>query len=48
MLNVLEERIFDLYYNELSIKNFEQWVYNSSELESLLTSENYLAIISLN
>jgi hypothetical protein len=47
-LSAVEEQIYGLYYNGLSIKEFEQWVYSSSELESLLLPEDYLAIISLN
>lgn len=47
-LNIFEKQVFDLKYNELGIGEFEQWVYDTSELENLLTPDDYLLLISIN
>ncbi|MEI6602596.1 MAG: hypothetical protein WCL54_03820 [Clostridia bacterium] len=39
---------YDLYYGDLEINKFEKWVYESSKLESLISSDQYLELISLN
>lgn len=36
-LNAIEEQIFNLLYNNLSIDKFEQWVYKSTDLEELVS-----------
>lgn len=46
--SLLEKQIFDLKYNGLRISDFEQWVYNTPDLQTLLVSEDYLSLISLN
>lgn len=34
-LSSVEEKIYDFVYKDLSIKDFEEWLYISNELESL-------------
>jgi len=46
-LGNIEKQIFDLLYDGLSISEFEQWVYNTSELQLIITPEDYLSLISL-
>ena len=47
VLSSIEEKIYDFLYKNLSIKEFEEWVYNSNELESYVSSDDYLELISL-
>ena len=46
-LSSVEEKIYDFLYKDLSIKDFEEWVYISNELESYVSSDDYLELISL-
>lgn len=46
--SIIEQQVFKLKYEGLKISEFEQWVYNTQELQTLLTPEDYLALISLN
>ena len=48
ILNVIEDKVFRLYFDGLKISDFENWVYESLELEALLIPDDYLEIISLN
>ena len=47
-MNALEEKILQLDNSDLTIHDFEMWVYQSQELEVLLTPDDYLELISLN
>lgn len=46
-LNKFELIIYKLISREIEIKEFEQWVYSEKDLESLLSSDEYLDLISL-
>lgn len=46
-LNILEYKYLELLDNNLSIKEFEQWVYQSDDLKILLSSDDYINLISL-
>jgi hypothetical protein len=46
--NIIENKIFSLKYEGLSISEFEQWVYDTSELQTFLSPEDYFLLISLN
>ena len=43
-----KNKIFDLIGGEITITEFEQWVYNSSELENELSEDDHLELISFN
>ena len=43
-----KNKIFDLIGGKTTIIEFEQWVYNSSELENELSEEDHLELISFN
>lgn len=47
-LNIFEKQILNLQCEGLSMSDFEQWVYDSSELQALFTPEDYLFLISIN
>ena len=47
-LNEIESKYLDLMGNKISIKEFENWVYNSTWLEEKLTEDEYMDLISLN
>jgi hypothetical protein len=42
------EQFYLLLTKQVSVTDFEQWVYNTSELEAMLSADHYLALISLN
>jgi hypothetical protein len=48
ILNNIEDNVFRLFYGGLNISDFENWVYESLELEALLSPDDYLELISLN
>ena len=47
-LNKIESKYFDLMVEKISIKDFENWVYETKWLESELTEDEYTDLISLN
>jgi vacuolar-type H+-ATPase subunit I/STV1 len=47
-LNEIESKYLDLMDEKISIKEFENWVYNSESLEKELTEDEYTDLISLN
>jgi len=47
LLNNFELIVYKLISRESGIEEFEQWVYSEKGLEKLLTSDEYLALISL-
>lgn len=47
-LNEIESKYFDLMGEKISIKEFENWVYETKWLESELTEDEYTDLISLN
>lgn len=47
-LNEIESKYFDLIGEKISIKEFENWVYETKWLESELTEDEYTDLISLN
>jgi hypothetical protein len=47
-LNKIESKYFDLMGEKISIKEFEKWVYETKWLESELTEDEYIDLISLN
>ncbi len=46
-MNKFELIIYKLIAREIEINEFEQWVYSEKDLESLLSSDEYLDLISL-
>lgn len=48
ILNELESQYLNLLENEISLQDFEQWVYASKWLESTLSEAEYIDLISLN
>ena len=44
----IETRLYKLIEKKQDLKEFEQWVYSTPELEDFLSPENYLDLISLN
>jgi hypothetical protein len=47
MLNEIETYFYNFLYDNLDIKIFEQWIYNSKDLNTFLNTEDYFNIISL-
>ena len=47
-LNEIESEYLDLMEDKISVKEFENWVYNSNWLEDELTENEYTDLISLN
>lgn len=47
-INEIESKYLDLMEGEISIKEFEHWVYNSKWLEDELSENEYTELISLN
>ncbi|AFM05566.1 hypothetical protein Fleli_3235 [Bernardetia litoralis DSM 6794] len=43
-----EQKFYEVLKYKVSIQNFEQWVYNTKELEMELPPNSYLELISLN
>jgi hypothetical protein len=43
----LKIKFFKLLYGEESVNTFEQWVYETDDLENQLTNDDYLNLISL-
>lgn len=44
----IENQLFKFLNKEISIADFEQWVYATDELESVLSEDNYLDLIAFN
>ncbi len=44
----IQIQFFKVYNNEISIADFEKWLYATKELEQLLNNETYIDLISLN
>lgn len=44
----LQIQFFDVYIDEISVADFEKWLYSEKELEQLLDHEIYIELISLN
>jgi len=44
----IAEQFYQLLTKQVSVADFEQWVYNTPELETTLSEDDYLALISLN
>jgi hypothetical protein len=44
----IENQFFRVLNQEISIQDFEQWVYEMEELEQVLSSDNYLDLIAFN
>lgn len=44
----IQKEFFKFFTGENSVKDFEQWLYENSELEKNLTESEYLDLISLN
>jgi len=44
----IEQKFYEVLKHKISIQDFEQWVYNTNELESVLPKEAYIDLISLN
>jgi hypothetical protein len=44
----IENQLFRVLNNEIGIKAFEKWVYETEELETVLSAENYLDLIAFN
>ncbi|WP_338812830.1 hypothetical protein V9L05_15845 [Bernardetia sp. Wsw4-3y2] len=44
----IEQKFYEVLKYKVSIQNFEQWVYNTKELEIELPPDAYLELISLN
>ena len=44
----IERNCYDLFYNNSDIHIFEKWVYENNDLKSLLSKDDYLALLSLN
>lgn len=47
-LNEIESTYLNLIEGEISVKEFEQWVYKSEWLENELSADEYMELISLN
>ena len=47
-LNEIESKYFDLMDEKISVKEFENWVYETKWLEKELTEDEYIDLISLN
>ncbi len=47
-LNEIESKYLNLMENKISVKEFENWVYESNWLEAELTEDEYIDLISLN
>ena len=47
-MNPLELVFFKLVSHEIELTEFEKWVYSDTKLEEILTSEDYLELISIN
>jgi len=49
---MIPEHIKEIFYNTLlgdvSLKDFEKWLYDNKELEQLMNSDDYLSLISFN
>ncbi|NLE04592.1 MAG: hypothetical protein GX638_07305 [Crenarchaeota archaeon] len=43
----LNQKMYDLLYGKLTIKDFENWVYNTESLEQYLPPNDYLDLITL-
>ena len=43
----IKERFFKTIKGDISLDDFERWVYDSKNLENVLGSDDYLDIISL-
>jgi hypothetical protein len=44
----IEQYFFDTIFGKVTLQEFEDWVYASKELESLLDADDYLELISFN
>ncbi len=44
----IKAQFFKMMEDKISILDFEQWVYDTKELESVLSSDDYFELISLN
>jgi hypothetical protein len=44
----IENQLFSVLNHEISIKEFEQWVYQTDDLEKGLSEQNYLDLIAFN
>ncbi len=44
----IENQFFRVLNKEISIQDFEKWVYETEELEQVLSSDNYLDLIAFN
>ena len=44
----IENQFFRILNKEISIKDFEQWVYKTEELETVLSERDYLDLIAFN
>lgn len=42
----IQDKFHQIISKQISLREFEQWVYQTSELESLLPSEDYLTLVS--
>ncbi|GLX78284.1 hypothetical protein tinsulaeT_16240 [Thalassotalea insulae] len=47
-MNTLELVFFKLVSHEIELSEFESWVYSESRLEEILSSDDYLELISIN
>lgn len=47
-MKYFEQTIYKLIESKIEIKDLEQWVYSEKRLEDLLSSDDYLELISLN
>lgn len=46
-MNILEKKYLSLKINELSVQDFEKWVYEEEQLEKLISYDDYVELISL-
>jgi hypothetical protein len=44
----IKNQLFKVLNDEVNIKDFEKWVYETKELEQILSEENYCELISFN
>ncbi|MBO6497550.1 MAG: hypothetical protein JJ978_18430 [Roseivirga sp.] len=44
----IQIQFFKVYNNEISVADFERWLYSKKELEQLLDNDTYIDLISLN
>lgn len=44
----IQIQFFKVYNNEISVADFEKWLYSKKELEQLLDNDTYIDLISLN